>query len=53
MSASYPTSIKTWTPVVDDTDKVLAAHINELYEEVIALETSVAGEVLNITSVGN
>lgn len=39
MAASYPTSVKTWTPVADNTDDVMAAHVNEAYEEILAVET--------------
>jgi len=39
MAASYPNSVKSWTPVVDDVDTIDAAHMNEAYEEIIAIET--------------
>lgn len=39
MAASYPTSAKTWTPVADTTDTIMADHINDAYEEIIAVET--------------
>lgn len=51
MAASYPTSVKTWTPVADSTDTIDAAHVNELYEEVIAVETDLKNG--NYQPVGN
>jgi hypothetical protein len=39
MAASYPSSAKSWTPVVDATDTIVADHINDAYEEIIAIET--------------
>lgn len=40
MAASYPNSIKTWTPVVSGIGNlILPAHVNDLYDEVIAMET--------------
>jgi hypothetical protein len=39
MAASYPGSVKTWTPVADSVDTVSAVDMNEAYEEIIALET--------------
>jgi len=52
MAASYPTSVKTWTAVVDNVDDNSAADINELYEEVISIETNVASTVLTTATVG-
>lgn len=43
MAASFPGSVKSWTPVVDNVTTVLAAHINQAYEEIIALETMFSG----------
>jgi hypothetical protein len=43
MAASFPTSVKSWTPVVDDTDTVDAADINGLYDEIIAIENYLKG----------
>ena len=37
--ASYPGSIKTWTPVEDYVDDILASHVNEAYDEIIATQT--------------
>ena len=39
MAAVYPTSIKTFTTKTNKVDIVDAAHINDLQNEVIALET--------------
>lgn len=40
MAASFPGSTKTWTPVADNTDEIMASHVNDLYEEVIAVENA-------------
>ena len=40
MAASYPTSIKSFTTKVDNVDDVVAAHVNDLQLEVVALETA-------------
>lgn len=39
MPASYPSSIKSFTTKQDNVDDVLAAHINDLQDEVVAIET--------------
>jgi len=39
MSASYPRAIKVFTAKHDYTDDVMAAHVNDLQDEVVALET--------------
>lgn len=39
MPASYPTSIKSFTTLVDNVDDVLAAHQNEPNDEITAIET--------------
>lgn len=31
---SYPSSLKTWTRKIDNADKVIAADVNTLYDEV-------------------
>lgn len=38
MPASFPTSIKTFTTKVDNTDIVYGAHVNELQDEIVALQ---------------
>lgn len=40
MAASYPGSIKSFTTKVDAVDDVLAAHVNDLQNEVVAVETA-------------
>lgn len=45
MTASYPTTVKSFTTKVDFTDTVLAAHVNSLQEEVVALQTEVGTDV--------
>ena len=39
--ASYPGSLHTFTTKVDNTDLVLAAHVNVLQDEVVAIQTAV------------
>jgi hypothetical protein len=39
MAASYPGSIKSFTTKTDSTDVVRASHINDLQDEVVAVET--------------
>lgn len=39
MSASYPGSIKSFTTKVDTSDDVLAADMNDVQNEIVALET--------------
>jgi hypothetical protein len=39
MAASFPTAIKSFTTKVDGVDDVQAAHINDLQDEVVAVET--------------
>ena len=39
MPASFPTSIKTWTPLVDNVDDVMADDQNTSYLEITAAET--------------
>jgi hypothetical protein len=40
MAASYPTTVKTFTTRTNLTDKVDAAHVNDLQEEVAAIEAA-------------
>lgn len=40
MPASWPTSVKTFTSRTDTTDVIYAAHVNDLQDEVNAIETS-------------
>jgi hypothetical protein len=39
MPASYPTSVKSFTTKVDGVDDIIAAHVNDLQNEVNAVET--------------
>lgn len=52
MAASFPTGVKTWTQVADNTNDVMAADVNTLYDEVTALETELgtdpAGTVTDV-----
>ena len=45
MAASFPTSIKSFTTKVDNVTDVLAAHVNDLQDEVVALETALGAGV--------
>jgi hypothetical protein len=54
MAASYPGAIHTFTPKVDGVDWVLADHINEAHEEIIATQTelgiNVAGSLADLVT---
>jgi len=54
MSASYPKAIKQFTTKHDYTDDVMAAHVNELQDEVVALESilGVNPHLMDSTDVG-
>lgn len=45
MAASYPTSVKSFTGVVDAVDDVSAADINDIHDEVEAIETDLLASV--------
>lgn len=45
MTASYPTTVKSFTTKVDFTDTVLAAHVNNLQEEVVAVQSELGTDV--------
>ena len=45
MAATYPTGVKTFTPKIDNVDDVMAADINEAYEEIIAVETDLKAKI--------
>jgi hypothetical protein len=45
VTASYPASVKSFTTKVDFTDSVLAAHVNALQLEVVALQTELGTDV--------
>jgi hypothetical protein len=54
MTASYPGALHTFTPKADGVDWVLADHINEAHEEIIATQTelgiNVAGSLTNLVT---
>lgn len=45
MTASYPASVKSFTPKVDFTDTVLAAHVNDLQDEVNSIEATIGASI--------
>ena len=45
MTASYPLSVKTFTTKVDFADTVLAAHVNDLQDEVNSLEATLGTSI--------
>ena len=47
MTASFPTSIKSYTTKVDGVDYPLAAHINSPQEEIVAIETALGVNMVN------
>lgn len=52
MAASYPTSIKSFTTKTNNVDDVDAAHINDLQDEVVAIETALgAGKASSILQI--
>jgi hypothetical protein len=38
MAALYPTTVKSWTYRVDNTDKVVASDVNSAYDEITSIE---------------
>lgn len=50
MAASYPGSIKSFTTKVNNVDTVDASHINDLQDEVVAIETALGASLANIFS---
>lgn len=48
MPASYPGSIKTFTVKIDGVDYVMAAHVNDIQDEVTAIETALRNGPLGI-----
>lgn len=42
---SYPSAIKTWTPLVDGVDEAEAANVNTAYDEITAIETKLGVNV--------
>jgi len=53
MAASYPGAVKTYTDKVDGEDKYYAAHVNEAYAEIIAVETELFTKRIYIDSSAN
>lgn len=45
MTASYPSSVKSFTTKVDFTDTVLAAHVNDLQDEVSAVQSTLGSSI--------
>ena len=45
MTASYPSSVKSFTTKVDFTDVVLAAHVNDLQDEVNSIEATLGSSI--------
>lgn len=45
MTASYPSTVKSFTPKVDFTDTVLALHVNDLQDEVNAIQTTLGTSI--------
>lgn len=45
MTASYPSSVKSFTTKVDFTDTVLAAHVNDLQDEVNSIESTLGSSI--------
>lgn len=41
MPAVYPMSVKSWTPKVDQVDTIWAAHVNDIQNELAAIEKTV------------
>jgi hypothetical protein len=39
MAASFPTSVKSFSTKADNVDDVMASHINDIQDEVVAIET--------------
>lgn len=51
MAASYPGSIKIWTPVTNNLENVDASHINGAYEEIIATEIELNATKVDINAI--
>jgi hypothetical protein len=48
MAASYPSSIKSFTTKVDNVDDVMAADVNSIQDEVVAIETALGASMVNV-----
>jgi hypothetical protein len=54
MTASYPTSVKAFTTKADGTTPIEASHINDLQDEVVAIETQLITDTFTeVTSFSN
>jgi len=51
--ASYPTTVKTWAPKIDNVDDVMAADINTAYNEITATQTELDIVKLAIAAAGS
>jgi hypothetical protein len=45
VTASYPSSVKSFTTKVDFSDTVIAAHVNDLQDEVTAIESTLGSSI--------
>lgn len=53
-TASYPTSVKSFTTKVDNVDDVEAEHVNSLQDEVVAIETALGvGKATSVMQIVN
>lgn len=48
MSASFPSSVKSFTTKTNNVDTVDASHINDLQDEVAAIETALGADLANM-----
>jgi hypothetical protein len=48
MTASFPSAIKTFTTKVDGTSTIEASHVNDLQDEVSAIETELGINSTNV-----
>jgi hypothetical protein len=48
--ASWPTSVKSFTPVVNGVTKLVAALFNLAYDEIEAIETNLSGSVVQVVN---
>lgn len=48
MAASFPTSIKSFTSKTDGVDTIAASHVNDLQDEVTAIETALGASMANV-----
>lgn len=48
MTATYPGGVKSFTPKTDNVDDVMAVDVNEIQEEVAAIETALGANLANV-----